>query len=194
MPYEWSDSDGASAPPPGSIVVTSFPSAGLATTVAGHFMIRSLKLTRTGLFEAPEMAPVAVIQGGEVQPPIRAYGNAGLSLVLSEFPPSSGQAMPIAQAIMEGARRRRARMIVCLEGVVPHPSSGEAEEAPPDEGSKASWVVLSHRTADLDRRFLKPPSKLLSDGVIAGVTGALLVNLPPRRDSPWWRSWSAPAR
>ncbi|MHB1866551.1 MAG: proteasome assembly chaperone family protein [Thermoplasmata archaeon] len=175
MPYEWSDSQGAPAARPGSIVVTSFPSAGLATTVAGHFMIRSLKLARTGLFEAPEMAPVAVIQGGEVQPPIRAYGNGALSLVLSEFPPSPGQATSIARAILEGARHRKAGMIVCLEGVVPHPNAAEGEEAPPDENAEASWVALSHRTADLDRRFLKPPSKLLSDGVIGGVTGALLV-------------------
>ena len=160
---------------PGAIVVTSFPSAGLATTVAGHFMIRSLKLVRTGLFEAPEMAPVAVIQGGEVQPPIRAYGNGALSLVLSEFPSASGQATAIARSIFNGARQRKAGMIVCLEGVVPHPSDPGEEAPPPDEAVEASWAAFSQRSAALDGRFLKPPTKLLSDGVIGGVTGALLV-------------------
>ena len=175
MAYEWSDSKGAPAARPGSIVVTSFPSAGLATTVAGHFMIRALKLVRTGLFEAPEMAPVAVVQGGEVQPPIRAYGNGSLSLVLSEFPPASGQATAIARAIYDGALQRKAGMIVCLEGVVPHPNDPAEEPASSDEGIEASWVAFSHRSAALDGRFLKPPTKLLSDGVIGGVTGALLV-------------------
>ncbi len=120
------------------------------------------------------MAPVAVIQGGEVHPAIRSYGSAALSLVLSEFPPPASQATAIARSILDGARQRKAGMIVCLEGVVPHPNAPEGD-APPSDEEEASWVVLSHRTADLDHRFLKPPSKLLSDGVIGGITGALLV-------------------
>jgi predicted ATP-grasp superfamily ATP-dependent carboligase len=175
MSYDWTDIPGAQPLRPGAVVVSSFPSAGLATTVAAHFMVRSLKLPRTGFFQSPEVVPVAVVQGGEVQPPIRAYTSEGLALVLSEFPPSPGQAGSIARGIFEGARRRKASLIVCLEGVVPHP--GDSDTPPPEAAAtqEGSWVAFSHPTPELEQRFLKPPSRRLADGVIGGVTGALLV-------------------
>jgi len=163
-----------------SVVVSAFPSAGLATTVAGHYMIRALGLPRIGRFESPEIAPIAVVQGGEVHPTIRVYGRSDLGLVLSEFPPSPSQANAIARTILDAAEHHKARMIVGLEGVVPHPpgdeEAEEEESAVAEEQSPEQvWVAYSHKDAGVLKAFEPSKARLLEDGVIGGVSGALLV-------------------
>ncbi|HYB78992.1 MAG TPA: PAC2 family protein [Thermoplasmata archaeon] len=164
-----------------SVVVSAFPSAGLATTVAAHYMIRALNLPRIGRFESPEIAPIAVVQSGEVHPTIRVYGRSDLGLVLSEFPPSPSQANSIARTILDAAERHKARMIVGLEGVVPHPPGGD-EETEDEESAVAEeqspeqvWVAYSHKDAAVLKAFEPSKARLLEDGVIGGVSGALLV-------------------
>ena len=122
----------------GGVLLSSFPSAGLAATVASHYIVRSLKLPRVGRFESPELAPIAVVQAGEVNPTIRVYGRPGLGLILSEFPPLPSQLGPLARTILDGAERLQARLLVCLEGVVPHPEleNSEAEAVPVPVGAK----------------------------------------------------------
>jgi len=164
----------------GSVLVSAFPSAGLATTVAGHYMIRALNLPRVGRFESPEIAPIAVVQAGEVHPTIRVYGRPDLGLVLSEFPPSPSQANAIARTILDAAERHHARMIVGFEGVVPHPpgeeESEEEESAVAEEQSPEQvWVAFSHKDSGITKTFEPTAARLLEDGVIGGVSGALLV-------------------
>jgi uncharacterized protein len=179
MEFQWRDEAAPGGGPANdAVIVSSFPSAGLATTVAGHYMIRSLKLPRVGRFESPELAPIAVVQGGEVHPTIRVYGRPNLALVLSEFPPTPSQANAIARTILDAAERRGARMIVCLEGVVPHPA-GEEEEgeaAPaPEPPVEQVWVAYSRKEGAVLEAFQKTNARPLEEGVVGGVSGALLV-------------------
>ncbi|MGA9839758.1 MAG: PAC2 family protein [Thermoplasmata archaeon] len=160
----------------GSVVVSAFPSAGLATIVAAHYIVRSLRLPRIGRFESPDLAPVAVVQAGQVNPTVRVYGRPDLALVLSEFPPSPGQATAIARTILDNAERRKARAVICLEGVVPHPevegADGTPDLAPSDE---QVWVAYSRRDPAFVRGFEAAKARTLEEGVIGGVSGALLV-------------------
>ncbi|MFY9717058.1 MAG: PAC2 family protein [Thermoplasmata archaeon] len=180
MEFVWRDeSPEAALATPGNVLLSSFPSAGLATTVAGHYMIRALKLPRIGRFDSPDLSPVAVIQGGEVHPTIRVYGRADFGLVLSEFPPTPSQANAIARAILDGAERRKARCVICLEGVVPHPagddSNSEAVTAADANGQGQIWVAFSRREPGLVGAFEGTNARPLEEGVIGGVSGALLV-------------------
>jgi predicted ATP-grasp superfamily ATP-dependent carboligase len=176
MEYTWTE-ESASAPTlrPDAVVLSSFPSAGLATTVAGHYIIRALKLPRVGRFESPDLAPVAVVQSGEVHPTIRVYGRPDLGLVLSEFPPTPTQANAIARTILDGAQGRRARMVLCLEGIVPRPGDEpeETTEAAGDSGQV--WAVCSRSDPELRKSLESAGARMLEDGVIGGVSGALLV-------------------
>jgi predicted ATP-grasp superfamily ATP-dependent carboligase len=176
MEYAWKDEDpGAPTLQPGAVVLSSFPSAGLATTVAGHYIIRALKLSRVGRFDSSELAPIAIVQGGVVNPTIRVYGRPDLGLVLSEFPPTPGQATAVARTILDGAIARKARLIVCLEGIVPTPEdNGETTTPPPDEGSQV-WAAYSVPDPALRKTLEKAGARSLEDGVIGGVSGALLV-------------------
>ena len=165
----------------GSVLVSAFPSAGLATIVAAHYMIRALKLPRIGRFDSPDVSPIAIVQGGQVNPMVRAYGRPDLGLVLSEFPPTPPQANALARTILDGAERRKARLIVCLEGVVPHPVGDEDEEVGEaiagieDQPPEQVWVAFSRRDPALVKSFESSGARALEDGVIGGVSGALLV-------------------
>ena len=181
MEFTWRDE----APPSknfgeGSVMVSAFPSAGLATTVAGHYMIRALNLPRIGRFESPDLAPIAIVQGGEVHPTIRVYGRSDLGLVLSEFPPSPSQANSIARTILDAAERHKVRMILGFEGVVPHPpgdeEAGEEESAVAEEQSPEQvWVAYSRKDSSILKALEPAKVRPLEDGVIGGVSGALLV-------------------
>ncbi len=178
MEYVWRDEGPASqGPGVGGVILSSFPSAGLAATVASHYMLRSLKLARVARFESPDVAPIAVVQRGEVNPTIRVYGRPGLGLVLSEFPPLPSQIGPIARTILDGAERMQARLLVCLEGVVPHPElEGEGGAAAPDpDGDDNVWAAFSRREPSVLEPVSRTGARTLEEGVIGGVSGALLV-------------------
>ncbi|HLM69797.1 MAG: proteasome assembly chaperone family protein [Thermoplasmata archaeon] len=170
---------------PKGVIVSAFPSAGLATIVAGHYMIRSLKLPRVGRFESPDLSPIAVVQGGEVNPTIRVYGRRDLALVLSEFPPTPSQANAIARTVLDVAEKRAARLILCLEGVVPHPADDDEEVAnapePDTPAPEQVWVAFSRRDPELVKTFLDTGARPLEDGVIGGVSGALLIQALGRK-------------
>ncbi len=173
----------------GSVVISAFPSAGLATTVAGHYAIRALKLPRIGRFDSADLSPIAIVQGGEVHPMVRAYGRPDLALVLSEFPPTPAQANAIAKTILDNAESHGARLIIGLEGVVPHPEDDDGEPAeadptavtasstdpaPGDTGEQV-WVAYSRQDPALAKTFEPAGVRALEDGVIGGVSGGLLV-------------------
>lgn len=177
MEFQWRDEAPAEGcPGPGCVLLSSFPSAGLATTVAGHYIIRALKLPRVGRFESKDIAPIAVVQGGEVHPTIRVYGRRELGLILSEFPPTPSQANALARTILDTAERKNVRLIVCLEGVVPHPLN-EEERGNQESGelSEQVWVAFSHKDPALVDSFVQTRARPLEEGVVGGVSGALLV-------------------
>jgi uncharacterized protein len=181
--FTWKDEEGG-APPlkPGATLLSAFPSAGLATIIAAHYMVRALKLPRTGRFDSPDLAPVAVVQGGEVHPTIRVYGRADVGLIVSEFPPTPTQANGIARTILDNAERRGARAVLCLEGVVPHPEGDDEGESAATNGAEEQvWVTFSRNEPAFRAPFEAAKARLLEEGVIGGVSGAMLVQGIGRR-------------
>jgi predicted ATP-grasp superfamily ATP-dependent carboligase len=182
MPVGWRTTDPAALAEPNGIVLSSFPSAGLAATIAGHYIVRTLNLPRVAVFEGLDAPALAVVQGGEVNPPIRVYGRPGLAVVLSELPLPPELANDVAEAILDEAEARGARFVVGLEGVMPHPSEpGSAGTASVGPGEESVWFAGSNTRPDLVAQFEKARARRLEDGVIGGVSGALLVGAIPRK-------------
>ncbi|HTT26204.1 MAG TPA: PAC2 family protein [Thermoplasmata archaeon] len=171
MPFEWKDDPSTPPIAPGSVVLSSFPSAGLAATIAAHYIVQTLKLPRVGQFNAEGIPPIAVIQSGLVNPAVRVYGRPGLSLVMSDFPPLMSSVGPMARAILDGAETRGASAIIGLEGVMPVTGAEEESEPP----ASAVWAVTSHPQDPLLKRLTGAGARPLEDGVLGGVSGALLV-------------------
>ncbi len=174
MEFTWKDDEGAPPLGPGATILTCFPSAGLATTIAAHYIVRTLKLPRIGILASAEMPPIAVIQGGIVNPPVRAYGRRDFAVVLSEFPPTPSQASALARTLLGEAERRKARWIVALEGVSPHPQEEDAE-AGTEEPEPKVYAVVSQSGGAASDAIRKSGAEGLDEGVLGGVSGALLV-------------------
>lgn len=172
MEFTWKDEPTAPTLAPGATILTSFPSAGLATTVAGHYIVRALKLARIARFESTEMPPIAVIQNGIVHPPIRVYGRSDFALVLSEFPPTPAQAVALARTLLQEATARRARWLLALEGVAPHPAG--ADDAPEDLEMKV-WSIAVPPGSPMTQLLVTAGAESLEEGVLGGVSGSLLV-------------------
>jgi len=169
MSPQWID-EGAPVLQPGAIILSSFPSAGLAATVAAHYIIRSLDLPRIGLVIPAEGTSIAIVQSGRVNPPIRVYGRADLAIVLSELPVPPDLTTRLARMILDGAEHRKARLIIGLEGIVPHMAS--EEELPKDE---TIWAIPVRPDPKQVEQLKAAKARLLEDGAIGGVSGALLV-------------------
>jgi predicted ATP-grasp superfamily ATP-dependent carboligase len=169
--YRWVEESGATPLSPGCVLVTSFPSAGLAATVAAHYIVRAMNLPRVGQLDSPDSAPIAVIQSGHVNPAVRVYAKSNFGVVVSEFPPTLSSASPIAEAILATAESHHARMIVCLEGVLPHPVEDEAA----GDVKETVWFVPTKEDPASVATFTAAGARRLEDGVIGGVSGALLV-------------------
>jgi predicted ATP-grasp superfamily ATP-dependent carboligase len=169
MSPQWVD-EGLPVLQPGAIIVSSFPSAGLAATVAAHYIVRSLNLPRIAFVALPEGGSIAIVQSGQVNPPIRVYGRSDLAIVLSELPVPPDLTAKIARMILDGAERHKARLVLSLEGIVPHP-------APDEEPAKEEtvWAVPSRPDPKLLEQLKAAKVRLLEDGVIGGVSGGLLV-------------------
>jgi predicted ATP-grasp superfamily ATP-dependent carboligase len=170
MAAEWID-EGAPILEPGAIVLSSFPSAGLAATVAAHYIVQTLNLPRIGLVDSPDGSSIAIVQSGRVQPAVRIHGRKDLAVVLSELPVSPSAGPEIARMILAGAQARKARLVIGLEGVFPHPSGDGASE--PTE--QFIWAALSRPDETVVAQLRSAKARLLEDGVIGGVSGALLV-------------------
>ncbi len=173
MEYFWKDEATVTQPSDDGVVLSCFPSAGLATTVAGHYIVQTLGLPRTGIIDSSVGPAVAVIQRRQVNPAVRVYGRSDLSIVLSEFPPLNLAAKSLARAILDGAERHKARLLFCLEGVIPHPQGDEGEEPKEDE---SLWAATSRWNPGLERTFKAARVRPLEEGVLGGVSGALLVS------------------
>ena len=169
----WIDSR-TDLPAPGAVVLSCFPSAGLAATVAAHYMVQALKLERIAILTGAEDLPVAMVQSGRVEPPVRVYGRKDLAVVVSEFPVVPSSANALAGAILTGAERKKARLVLGLEGVIPHPQP-EPSDVPSSADEASVWYATSGPTVELPERLRKAGALALEDGVIGGVSGSLLV-------------------
>jgi predicted ATP-grasp superfamily ATP-dependent carboligase len=181
MPAQWRLEPSARVPEPGAVILSCFPSAGLAATVAGHWILRALDLPRVGRIVAPELPPLAVIQGGAVNPPVRVHARKDLALVISEFPPPAGLLTSIAVAILDGADQLKASRVIGLEGVVPQPVGEEPEETELPTSDESVWFAGCNSTNSVVEELKRSGVRPLLDGVIGGVSGALLIEALARQ-------------
>ncbi|MCI4363422.1 MAG: PAC2 family protein [Thermoplasmata archaeon] len=174
MEFEWQVDSGAKELEPDAVLLCGFAGAGLAATVAAHYMVRALGLPRIAILRSAQEIPIAIVQNGRVQPPIRVHGAGKIAIALSEFPPPPVGLAPLADVLLAGAAARKVRLLLALEGVLPHPLvEGEGEESA--LGEEQAWVITSRPDPELLASFRNASARPLADAVLAGVAGALLV-------------------
>jgi len=156
-----------------SLLVVAFPTVGLISSIAGRFIIDSLKLKEIGTIVSKEFMPATIIHDSWPSPPVRIYagkkkcGPDGkceqVATIISEFMPPYNIIKPLADKILEWAGRKGCQAIVALEGT----------HALGDK--KKDMIVDGIASTPKMKGFLKKYNLLeTKEGMITGVNGVLL--------------------
>jgi len=155
-----------------SLLVVCFPTVGLISSIAGHFIVDSLKLEEIGCIVSNHFMPATVIHNKRPSPPVRIYagkkkcGPDGsceqIAVIISEFMPPYNIIRPLASKIIKWSKKKGCKSIIALEGT--HAI-----------GEKREMKVYGIGTNNHMKKVLnKYKIEETSEGMITGVTGVLL--------------------
>jgi len=156
-----------------SLLVVAFPTVGLISSIAGHFIIDSLKLEEIGAITSREFMPATVIHKSRPSPPVRIYagektcGPDGsceqLAVIISEFMPPYNIIKPLADKILQWADKKGCKIVITLEGT----------HVVGDKKRKLNVYGVGSNSEM--KKFLKTYKiDETQEGMITGVTGVLL--------------------
>ena len=156
-----------------SLLVVAFPTVGLISSIAGHFIIDQLKLDEIGAIISKEFMPATVIHKSKPSPPVRIYagkkkcGPDGsceqLVVIISEFMPPYNVIKPLADSIINWAKEKGCKTIVSLEGT--H-AIGD-----PKKDFKVYGVGSNSAMKSFLKKYKIEETK---EGMITGVNGVIL--------------------
>lgn len=145
--------------PKNPIIITGFPGFGLVATISTEFLIEHLGAKKIGRISIEESPPIVAVHKGNVIDPIGIYYDAKNNLlVIHAVAQINGSEWKLAEAIQQLAIDLKAKEVISIEGV-----GGE------DVESKSFYYT------NFSKKFEKTGMKHLDEGIIMGVTGALLL-------------------
>lgn len=154
-----------------SMLIEAFPTVGLVSSIAGHFIIDSLKLEEIGTISSSYFIPAAVIHNGSPSPPVRIYtgkktcGPNGsceqIVVIISEFMPPVEIVKPLGDAILAWAKKKKCNLIVTLEGA----------HAIDPKRPKTNGVASTQKMKNMLKTYGIEETQ---EGMITGITGVLL--------------------
>lgn len=156
-----------------AMVIISFPTVGLISTIVANFLVSNLKLERIAAFISDDFYPAAVIQDGVPTPPVRIFAGDNvcgpadscdqLVVVASELPIKTASYTALADKIINWCRERKCKVVVTIEGV--------NSQNPIDDEVKV-FHVGSNEEAIKQLKGL--PTEPLESGMVSGLSGLLL--------------------
>jgi uncharacterized protein len=156
-----------------SMLVVAFPTVGLISSIAGHFVIDSLELDEIGTITSSYFMPATVIHKANPSPPVRIYAGKKmcgpedtceqLAVIISEFMPPMEIIKPLVDKIFEWSDKKDCKIITALEGT--H-ALGDRKGRVYGIGSTPAMKAVLKRY-NIEQTM---------EGMITGVTGVLLYN------------------
>jgi uncharacterized protein len=156
-----------------SLLVVAFPTVGLISSIAGHFIIDTLKLNEVGTIVSREFMPATIIHNSRPSPPVRIYagektcGPDGkceqIAVIISEFMPPYQIIKPLAEKIINWAANKGVKAIVSLEGT--HAVGDK------DKDMKVYGVASNTEMKSILKKYKIQETQ---EGMITGVNGVLL--------------------
>lgn len=149
--------------PRGVTIVEGFPGFGLISTIATEYLVQHTNAEQIGRIKLEEVPPVVAVHKGKVIEPIGIFYSKKHNLViLYALVPVKGYEWKIANIIERLSKQLGAKEVISIEGV-----SGLT-------GRKTYYLTNKKDS------FGKLELEKLKEGIVVGVTGALLLkkNLP----------------
>ena len=152
--------------PKNPIIIQGFPGFGLVGTIASEFLIEHLDSELIGKIEVEESQPMIAIHGGKVVEPLGIFYNKKYNvIILHAITASMGIEWQIANVLVNLAKDLNAKEVISLEGV----GGGQEGEI---MQNRAFYYSNSEKNC---KKFEDIGVKKLSEGIIMGVTGALML-------------------
>lgn len=145
------------------IIIEGFPGFGFVSTIATEFLIRNLNAKPIGRIISDKLMPIAAVHKAEVVYPLEIFYDKKTNIVIVQaVTPVEGLEWRLADAIIELAHEVNAKEVIALEGVAATGNKGESK-------------VFFYSNREEKRKKLATLTKQLQEGIILGVTGALLM-------------------
>jgi predicted ATP-grasp superfamily ATP-dependent carboligase len=146
------------------IIIEGFPGFGFVSTIATEFLIRHLNAKPIGRIVSDKLMPIAAVHKSEVIYPLEIFYDKKTNIMIVQaVTPVEGMEWRLADAIVDLANEVNAKEVIGLEGV--------ASTTETDNG------VFFYCNKDEKRKTLSGITKPLQEGIILGVTGALLMKV-----------------
>ena len=145
-------------------LVQGFPGFGLVGTIASEFLLEHLKFEQIGNIVANEIPATIAIHEGKLVEPLGIFYNKQYNLVLLHaITASAGIEWALSEIVLEIIKQLKIKEVICLEGV------GSSDET-------ATSRVFFYSNNDANKKkFEKIKAEQLKEGIIIGVTGAVLL-------------------
>ncbi|MBW3022870.1 PAC2 family protein [Candidatus Woesearchaeota archaeon] len=149
--------------PKNPIIIEGFPGFGLVGSISTEFLINHLQTEQIGSIKVEENSPLVAIHDGKVLDPIAIHYNKKNNIIIVHAIASSqGIEWQLKETILKLAKDLQAKEIISLEGVI----GGEA-------GEPRSFYFTN--SAKSEKKFETSSIEKLKEGIVVGVTGALLL-------------------
>ena len=147
----------------GYTLIEAFPGIGLVGPMAGSYMVEKLGMQNIGYIDGDMFPPIASIHNSIPMRPARIYKSEKYKFILmiSEFTIPPMLVQQLADEILSFARKYAIKSIVSVGGI---PSQKPAER-----------IYVASSDKDILKKAVKVGIKPLQEGVVAGVSAALLV-------------------
>ncbi|MEK6939889.1 MAG: PAC2 family protein [Nanoarchaeota archaeon] len=141
-------------------IIEGFPGFGLIGTIAIEFLMDHLETEKIGTIEMDEVPAMIAIHQSKVIEPVSLHYNKDYNLVLVHaINIGKNTGWKLSEMIEQLADELSAKEVVSLEGV-----------GSPNPGNK----VYYYSTSGSQNKKLASSASPLSEGIVVGVTGALL--------------------
>ena len=164
----------------GALEVTCFPSVGYVTSIVAHYLIDQLELRFCGGVRAPGLPAVCLVKDGQPMPPLRFYagepvctvdGCDKLILIVSEIPVRNDMVLPLTETLLDWSKEAQIAGGVLIDSF--SHTDEHAHEIIDDDDTEETILGIGATVATRER-LEKMGVPLLSQGVVAGMTGVLL--------------------
>jgi uncharacterized protein len=150
--------------PKSPTIIEGFPGFGLIGTITTEFLIDQLKAELIGTIKLEDIPAMVAIHEGHVVQPIGLFYDAKNNiLIVHVITNVQGMEWALAEAIMQLAKQLNAKELISLEGVA----------SPLPTATTKTFYYSSEK--DSRKRFMDIGLEQMREGIIIGVTGALLL-------------------
>ncbi len=152
-----------SVKPKSPVVIEGFPGFGLVGTIATEFLIEHLKAKSIGKIWSDKLLPLVAIHDSKVIQPLEIYYAEKENIVILHALSSvNGLEWKISEVLVELAKELKVKEIISIEGVSASEQGGNLN-------------TFYYTTAKKGNAFEKIGLKPLKEGIVMGVTGALML-------------------